>query len=153
MLLAWLTNNYWMTNFQADQGGELRFRFWLLPGARRLLGAAAQDALTYTRPLAAHLYAGCGEVRQSSGTLLETELGALILTRLERTNEGGVALTLLNPENIAANATIRSARVRLGRAWRTSLSGERQGEVAFANGEIRLPVGARAWTALEIEPG
>ena len=60
MLLAWLTNNYWMTNFQADQGGRLRFRFSLIPGAARPLGEGIRDALTYVRPLAAHVYAGRG---------------------------------------------------------------------------------------------
>ena len=45
MLLAWLTNNYWSTNFQADQGGRIRFRFWLLPSPSRLPGESVAEAL------------------------------------------------------------------------------------------------------------
>ena len=58
MLLAWLTNNYWMTNFQADQGGRLRFRFALLPaeataatakGSRMPSPMFARSPLTFMR--------------------------------------------------------------------------------------------------------
>ena len=66
-LLAWLTNNYWSTNFQADQGAEIRFRFWLLPSRKQALGASVQGALARVQPLAAHLYAERGPVRQRSG--------------------------------------------------------------------------------------
>ena len=102
LLLAWLTNNYWMTNFQADQGGRIRFRFFLLPSPTRSLGASAQAALAYARPPAAHLYAGRGELRHAAAALLTPDLGPLLLTRLEPDGDG-VALTLLNPEDRAVD--------------------------------------------------
>ena len=150
-LIAWLTNNYWMTNFQADQGGRLRFRFWLVPGRARPLGEAVQDALSHCRPLAAHVFAGRGDVRQKAGTLLDTDFGPLILTRLEAAGRG-IALTLLNPEDRPIDAVIRAGSFRPARAWRTSLDGERQDEIKVDGGEVRLPVAARAWTRLELDP-
>jgi hypothetical protein len=151
MLLAWLANNYWMTNFVADQGGRLRFRFWLLPGERRPLGVAAQEAVTYAHPPAAHVYAERGPVREASATLLRTDLGPLLLTRLEQ--EGtGVALTLLNPGAEASEARIGAGLIRPGRARRTSLSGEPLGDLPIAGGEVRVPVGPRAWTRVVIQP-
>jgi hypothetical protein len=149
-LIAWLTNNYWMTNFQADQGGRLRFRFWLVPGRARALGDSVQDALSHSRPLAAHVFAGRGEVRQAAGTLLRTDFGPLILTRLEAAGQG-IALTLLNPEDRPVDAVIRAGSFRPTRAWRTSLDGERQDELRVDGGEVRQPVAARAWTRLELD--
>jgi alpha-mannosidase len=150
-LIAWLTNNYWMTNFQADQGGRLRFRFHLIPGAARLLGNAVRDAIAYAKPLAAHVFAGRGPERETAGTLLATDLGGLILSRLEPSGDHGVAMTLLNPEGIAIDATIGAGIFRPARAWRTSLSGGRLEDVPCKNGEVRLTVTPRAWTRVIIE--
>ena len=107
MLLAWLTNNYWMTNFQADQGGLIRFRFSIMPGATRALGASIREALARARPLVAHVYAGRGSVQAETSTLIESDLGPLMLTAMEPA-DGGFALTLLNPEDAECQATVRS---------------------------------------------
>jgi hypothetical protein len=150
-LIAWLTNNYWMTNFQADQGGRLRFRFWLLPGPARSLGASANTALSYACPPAAHVYAGRGEVRRAAGALLDIDAGRLLVTRVEP--EGaGVALTFLNPENDAADATIRPATLIPARARRTTLAGDPLEALPLSKGAVRVPVAARAWTRVVVEP-
>ncbi len=145
VLLAWLTNNYWMTNFQADQGGQLRFRLTLLPGPRRDLGAAAQDAVTYADPPAVHVYAERGPVRAAAGTLLAADMGPLLLTRLERDGDG-VALTLLNTADAAAVARFGPGLLRPQTATRTSLAGEALETLAVAGGAVSVEVGPRAWT-------
>ena len=150
MLLAWLTNNYWMTNFQADQGGRLRFRFWLLPRPARALGEAANEALAYARPPAAHVYAGRGAVRRTAGSLLAAELGPVLLTRLEPSGSG-VALTLLNPEDKPAETSIGPGMLRPTRATRTDLAGAPLEELACKDGTFRLTVAPRAWTRVLVE--
>jgi hypothetical protein len=107
--------------------------------------------LSHCRPLAAHVFAGRGEVRQAAGTLLRTDFGPLILTRLEAAGRG-IALTLLNPEDRPIDAVIRAGSFRPARARRTSLDGERQDELRVDEGEVRLTVAARAWTRLELDP-
>jgi hypothetical protein len=144
MLLAWLTNNYWNTNFQADQGGRMQFRFFVVPHAARPLGESARDALAAMSPPIPHLYAGRGEVRAASGTLVEPDLGPLLLTGLEPAGEG-IALTLLNPEDRAATATIRPGAFRPTRSERTSLSGEMLGAVPCTGGTATVAVPPRAW--------
>ncbi|MBZ9938688.1 hypothetical protein LB518_20495 [Mesorhizobium sp. BR1-1-16] len=151
VLNAWLTNNYWSTNFQADQGGRISFRFTLLPGAGRALGAAVQSALGHAQPLAAHVYAERGPLTSERGQLLDIDAGPLMLTRLEPA-DGGVALTLLNPEDHAVEAIIRAGLVTPASARRTSLSGEGIEDVAVVGGEVRVSVGPRAWTRVVIEP-
>jgi alpha-mannosidase len=147
-LLAWLTNNYWSTNFQADQGGQIRFRFWLLPSERRELGISAQGALARLQPPAAHLYAERGPVRQEAASLLQTDFGSLLLTRIEP-EDGGVALTLLNPGDQPVEAKIGAGVMKPAKASRTTLSGEPL-ETLRVEGGIKLHVAARAWTRVAI---
>ncbi len=150
MLLAWLTNNYWMTNFQADQGGRIRHRFAVIPAAARPLGASAREALAHARPLAAHVFAERGTSKLTSGTLLDADLGNLILTRIENTGSG-VALTLLNPDDADGEAKVGAGTVTPTRAWIASLSGERREEIAVAGGAFGVHVPARAWLRVEVE--
>ena len=150
-LIAWLTNNYWSTNFQADQGGQTRFRFWVMPGARQSLGASAQAALARTQPLATHLYAERGPMRQAAGSLLTTQLGEVMLTRMEA--EGtGVALTLLNPSDEAVEIRIGSGALAVKRAASTSLAGEAGETIGVASGAIDVKLAARAWTRVAVYP-
>ena len=150
-LMAWLTNNYWMTNFVADQGGRLRFRFWLLPGKRQGIDVAAQTALSYAHPPAAHVYAGRGPVRREAASLLKPELDGLVLTRLERDGDG-IALTLLNPGDTAKEARFGAGVLAPTKARRTSLSGEAGEPLAVEGGIVRVPVGPRAWTRVVMTP-
>jgi len=143
-LLAWLTNNYWSTNFQADQMGELRFRFWLLPGAARPLGQAAQAAVARAQPLAAHLFAERGPIRAEAETLIKADLGDLLLTRIEPDGEG-IALTLLNPSNEAVEGRIGAGSFVPRRAVRTTLAGEDKGALPVGP-DVKVTVAPREWT-------
>ncbi|WDR04335.1 hypothetical protein PSQ19_15385 [Devosia algicola] len=148
-LLAWLTNNYWSTNFQADQSGKLRFRFTLLPAPKQALGASIQGALAHTRPLATHVYAERGAVKQAAASLLTTDLGPLVLTRLE-TDGAGVAMSLLNPGDETIEAKIGSGLLKLASAARTSLAGETLETLSCSEGTARFTVGPRAWTRIRL---
>jgi hypothetical protein len=148
-LVAWLTNNYWSTNFQADQGGQSKYRYTLAPSPRREIGASAQAALAYAQPLASHVYADRGPVRSTAGSLLDLKLAGLLLSRLETAGDG-VALTLLNPGDDAVEAAIGPGRFKPSSASRTSLSGDKPEGLAVTAGEVRLTVAPRAWTRIEL---
>jgi len=150
--IAWLTNNYWSTNFQADQGAQIRFRFWLLAGEKQPLGTAVQGALARVQPLAGHLYAGRGPVRHEAGSLLRAELGEVLLTRLEPEGKG-VAMTLLNPSDKAVEVKLGAGELRPARANRTSLSGEAGESLPVRDGEVQVSVAPRAWTRVAVYPG
>ena len=150
-LIAWLTNNYWSTNFQADQGGEIHFRFTLLPSPKQDLGKSVQGALARVHPLAAHLFAERGPVRNEAASLLATNLGPLLLTRLEAEGSG-VALTLLNPSDEAVDARIGSGTLKLAKANRTTLAGTSLEVLTCSNGEVKATVAPRAWTRVAVYP-
>ena len=148
VLLAWLTNNYWMTNFQADQAGRLRFRFWLLPNPARPLGESVKAALPYAHPLGAHLYAERGPVKAAATSLLKLDTGTLVLTRVEP-DGAGVALTFLNPGDTEVEARIGAGTFAPKRAARTSLSGERLEDLPVGDG-VKVRVAPRAWTRIAL---
>lgn len=152
VLMAWLTNNYWMTNFQADQGGRLRFQFTLLPGPRRDLAASAQEITTYANPLATHVYAERGPVRNTSGSLLDVELGTLLLTRVERDGDG-IALTLLNASAASQPVAIGPGLATPTGARRTTLSGETLADLPVSGGRIETSVGSREWARVVVALG
>lgn len=148
-VVAWLTNNYWSTNFQADQGGQTKYRFTLVPSARRNIGASAQAALAHAQPLATHVYAERGPVQSTAGSLLDLQLGGLLLSRVE-TVGNGVALTLLNPGDEAVEAAIGAGLFKPTKASRTSLSGDKPEALAVNGGAVRVTVAPRAWTRIEL---
>lgn len=148
-LVAWLTNNYWSTNFQADQNGTSKYRFTLVPSARRALGTSAQAALAYAQPLAAHVYAGRGPVKGTAASLLQLDLGTALLTRLEAAGDG-VALHLLNPGDEPVEARVGAGSFRPTRANRTSLSGEPGEALSVNNGSTSFTIAPRAWTRIEL---
>lgn len=150
-LIAWLTNNYWNTNFQADQGGRIRFRFFIEPGPVRPLGEAANAALAAMRPPVPHLYGGYGTVNEAAATLIDTDLGPLMLTGLEPAGDG-LRLTLLNPEDDPVSGTIRARSFRPASAERSSLAGEKKGAIACTDGTVKIEVPARAWTQVLLRP-
>ena len=148
-LIAWLTNNYWSTNFQADQSGRLTFRFTLIPHAARPVGEAIRDALGHAQPLAAHVYAGRGPVAAEKGSLLEIEAGPALLAEIEADGDG-VALVLLNPEDRPIEVALGSGSVSIARARRTTLAGDAIEDFAVTTGRVRVPVAARAFTRIVV---
>jgi hypothetical protein len=148
-LVAWLTNNYWSTNFQADQGGQSKYRFTLVPSPRRELGASAQAALSYAQPLAAHVYAERGPVKATAASLLLLDLGSALLTRLE-TDGNGVALTVLNPGDSAVTAKIGAGSFKPSKASRTPLSGGAGETLPVSGGAVSFTVAPRAWTRIAL---
>lgn len=148
-LVAWLTNNYWSTNFQADQGGQSKYRFTLVPSPRRELGASAQAALSYAQPLATHVYAERGPVRSTAASLLSLDLGTALLTRLEA-DGNGVAITVLNPGDAAVEAKVGGGTFKPTRASRTPLSGGAGEALPVAGGSVAFTLAPRAWTRIAL---
>lgn len=140
-LLAWLTNNYWSTNFQADQSGPISAAFTIQFGARRSRAAALQWSHVAALPLATQLcdVGNSGETRLHE-TGLRPELGEVIATAIERISSDEVAFTLLNPGATQARIAFETALPH--RLSRTNL----------ADGELR-EIDSGLFTSDELRPG
>jgi hypothetical protein len=108
---AYLLNNYWHTNYKADQEGELRFRFALRPHGVEPPGALTAFSRELEQPLLV-LPAG----RRPRGAALALEAGAAVqVLSLRPAGEGSAILARV------LNASDEAQDVRAGNGPRTRL--------------------------------
>jgi hypothetical protein len=150
MLVGWLTNNYWDTNFQADQSGEIRQTFRLIPHLAQALETSIQSALPYAVTPQIHWYKDRGPSQHSSAQLLKLELNGVMLTGLEQ-SENEVTLGLLNPTETTKNIVIQAGWLRFQAAQRLDLAGNPGSALTVANGQLQLEIAARAWTGVQLQ--
>jgi hypothetical protein len=149
MLLAWLCNNYWDTNFQADQTGQFRQRFRLIPHAAEGLEASIQKVLPYAVSPHLHWYKDRGPRKHDKASLLKLELGGVMLTGLEGHSER-VQLRLLNPTDSAHVVRVRSGLLSVVAAHHMDLAGNIGEALVLSNAELSLEVAPRAWVGVEL---
>ena len=150
MLVGWLTNNYWDTNFQADQSGPIRQTFRLIPHAAEGLETSIRRALPYAVSPQLHWYKDRGPSRRERAQLLDLELNGVMLTGLEH-DGSGVKLRLLNPTDAPLKVQIRDGWLKLRSAHRANLAGTTGEALPVSNGELQFEIEARAWTGVSLE--
>ncbi len=150
MLVAWLTNNYWDTNFQADQSGQIRQTFRLIPHAAEWLETSIQSALTYVVSPQLYWYKHRGSRQHERAQLLDLELNGVMLTGLEH-GGSGVQLRLLNPTDAPRTIQIRDGWLKLRAAHRANLAGTTGQALSITNGKLQFEIEARAWTGVLLE--
>ena len=96
-----------------------------------------------------HLYAERGPVKAATGSLLDIDLGPLLLTRFEREGDG-VALTLPNTGAEKQAVAIGPGLLAPATARRTKLSGEAVADLAVKAGKVQAEVGPREWTRVVV---
>ena len=147
MLLAWLCNNYWDTNFQADQSGQFRQRFRLIPHRAENLETSIQRVLPYAVSPQLHWYKVRGPSQHNTAQLLNLELNGVMLTKLEQNNQG-VTLHLLNPSDTSKQIVIRDGWLKFHTARRVDLAGNPGEALSISNTTVQLELAPRAWTGV-----
>lgn len=121
MLLGWVTNNYWETNFRAHQPGMVEVRYRLLPHAGPFNEASAhrfgQEAVF--PPLIHHLQEppATNVSLPTSGSLLKLP-GPPVLTLHVWPHDEAVYIRLLNASDEAVTTTVESGALRIVSATR-----------------------------------
>ncbi len=154
MLLGWVTNNYWETNFRAHQPGMVGARYRLLPHAGGFNEAAAHrvglDAASPT--LVHHLFEPPveGTPLPPTGSLLALP-EAPVLT-LHIWSEGdAVFLRLLNASDEHTTATVGSSALRLENAASCDILGASPADLTVEDGAVAIPMGPRALATLRMQ--
>ncbi len=157
MLLGWVTNNYWETNFRAHQPGMVYARYRLQPyggnfdeGRAHRLGLEAAQA----SPLVQHL----GEVPAQpttlpvNGTLLHLPDAPILPLHVKAANDGsGIIVRLLNASGQPQTATIRSGLLRIAQAHQCDLLENRQADLALKDGAVEIEISARRVAVVYLE--
>lgn len=165
MLLGWVTNNYWETNFRAHQPGRVHARYRIKPysgGFNELHSHRVGLEAAFAQPLFQHL----GEPEHhppllpEAGSLLrlpeslspDSPILTLHLKAAER--KPGVILRLFNASDQDQPAEIGSGVLRILSARRCDLLENPQESIEVQKGTVTLNVPARRVTTvlLHVEP-
>lgn len=150
LLLAWLTNNYWNTNFKASQPGHLEFRYELRTFDRFDPFQAALWGLESTLPVASHpITKGDGE---TSGSLVHLEGEGVVLLQYRKSQtRDGFILRLLNTRAEKAMSKIVIPTDPLSRAFRTNALEEELAQLTLGNPKNQLEIELEARSIADLK--
>jgi hypothetical protein len=153
MLLGWVTNTYWETNFRAHQPGMVTARYRVQPyeGAFNE-GRAHQfglDAL-HDAPLLQHLGEPSDQTPwPASGTLLSLPQPPVLTLHL-KPNAEGVLLRLLNASDAVQRATVGSGLLKIATADRCDLFEQPAAGLAVDAGAVTLELAPRQVVTIQL---
>ncbi len=104
-IYSYVMNNYWHTNYKADQEGVVTLRYFLKPHA----GYRPQDAVRFGRECREELIAVAGDPSQPAvASLFHVEPENVLVSSVRPEDDGSTFLVqLYNPTNEAAKISIR----------------------------------------------
>jgi hypothetical protein len=162
MLLGWVTNNYWETNFRAHQPGRVQARYRIRPyrgGFNEVQAHRFGLEAAYAQPLFQHL----GEPERhppllpEAGSLLrlpeslspDSAILTLHVKAAER--QPGVIVRLFNASNQDQPAEIGSGLLHILSAQWCDLLEKTQGSIDVQNGTVTLNLPARRIMAVLLQ--
>ncbi len=156
LVLGWVTNNYWETNFRASQPGEVQASYWLLPYAGPFSEAAAHRFGAEAMIPVAFQHLGeppvAGGRLPRRGTLLQLPAPPVLVLRLKPAATGeGVAVRLLNASDSPATARIGSALLTIRAAVRCDLVERPQAPLPVVAGAVVLDLPPRGLAVLHLD--
>lgn len=164
MLLGWVTNNYWETNFRAHQAGGVHARYRVYPHAGGFDPLAAYrrgQETSFSQPLVQHM----GEplekaVYSGTGSLLalpeqNDPAGGVITLHINPAKKGtGLAARLYNTSDTFQAARISSDLLHITAAQQCDLFEEPLTELPVTNGQVvvNVPPHRFAYVKLQVTP-
>ena len=155
LIMSWLYNNYWTTNFPASAHGPLRFRYRLA-----VLGGGADEATRFgweaASPLRAVFAGGSGaETEPAAGAgFFRVDGEGVFAFDVRPAGTAHAAVVLLWNVTDASQAfalTLNLPEVRLSGAWVCDAHGQAVRALEISGQSARGSIGARATMRLRIE--
>lgn len=127
---SYAMNNYWYTNYKADQAGVVHFRYALRP--HRMMNATDMEkaASEFTQPLLASPVKTDAEFKNG---LFELTGGRIVVTSVTPKEDGSYIIRLFNPEPCVEETTIQWGVLQPAEMIQMST-----GEQIARDGRIRL---------------
>jgi alpha-mannosidase len=149
MLLGWVTNTYWETNFRAHQPGLVYAHYTLQPYAGGFDEARAHRfglEAANARPLMQHFGETPAEptTLPASGSLLELPGGSVLPIHVKAAEDGsGIIVRLLNASEQAQTATLGSGLLKIAQAKLCDLLENQQRNLSVNDGKVSIDIPAR----------
>jgi hypothetical protein len=154
MLLGWVTNNYWETNFPGAQPGVVAARYTILPYAGEFDEARAHRFAAesgHSRPVIQHLgEPPAPELFPASGTLLHLPQPPILTLSLRAFDEGSTLLTLFNASDEIQSTTVTSGLAKINTAIRCDLFGNPLETLPVNDGALEISIAPRRTLTLTI---
>lgn len=160
LLLGWVTNNYWETNFRAHQPGAVSARYRILPYAGAFNEARAHRfGLEAMHPLP--LFQHMGEPPAESpalpeeGALLRLPEPPVFVAHIQPADDdaGGLLIRLQNASDTPQTARIESGLLTIASAHRCDLLGSVTGALTVSDGGVSVDVPARRIAVVRLHIG
>jgi hypothetical protein len=143
-IFSWLMTNYWGTNFAPQQGGDFTFRYSLVsapsldPAQLTRLGDEAVTPLEIDQVGSA---TAPGKLPSEAASLLEVDNPAIAVATWKLAEDGkGSILRLQEIAGQSQSVDIRSAYLKMSRAWRCSLLEDDLREITTGVHDFRIDV-------------
>lgn len=153
MLLAWLTNNYWETNFRAHQPGFITARYRIQP-RRGPFDEAAAHRFGLEAVHAAPLWQQMGEPSDSrafpsQGSLLHLPDGPVQVLNMQLAPDGaGLVVRLHNVGDAPHTAILSSGLLRIAKAQACDLFAAPEEDLPVHDGAVSIQVPTRRMAAV-----
>jgi alpha-mannosidase len=147
LLLGWVTNNYWETNFPGNQPGVVTARYSIMPyeggfNESRAHKFAAESE--HTRPTVQHLGETPNrEALPASGTLLQLPQLPVCVLSLRAIQGKGILLILLNASDDQTTACISSGVVKIQSMQLCDVFGNYLEQLVVKDGAVEVLMKAR----------
>lgn len=155
MLLGWVTNNYWETNFPGSQPGTVTARYSILPYAGDFNESRAHQFAAETehaRPVLQHMGESAAEcLLPSSGTLLNLPQPPIQTLSMRRSADHGILVTLMNSSDYSLTTVLASGLLKIRSASICDLFGNRIENLRVDNGKLEVSITARRIITLFLE--
>ncbi|MFB6218132.1 MAG: hypothetical protein ABEH77_02970 [Halobacteriaceae archaeon] len=169
LLLGWVTNNYWETNFRASQPGRVRARYHLRPHGGFKEAAAHRHGLAaaHADPLVATLAEPADGALPRSGSLLDLPDPPVLVLQVRPADApapgdrfldadaggDGLCVLLKNASDDPREATVGSGLLRVDTAERTGVLGGTGEPLGVADGTAAVELDPRetAMVVLRVE--
>ncbi|OQP63914.1 glycoside hydrolase [Niastella vici] len=128
---SYIMNNYWHTNYKADQDGVSSYRYCLKPHGMFSNSETEKAAIVFSAPLQGWLVK---EEAALPGSLFELSNARIVVTSVTPLKEGGYTIRLFNPEPAAEQTNFRWGKLRP-----SQLINSQNGKIMAAGDSIMLP--------------
>ena len=153
-LYAYVMNNYWYTNYQPGQGGELAFRFSITSDAKADVVQSARFGWAASNPLISVETQAQADrpLPSGSSSLVQIDQSNVLLVGMKRAESGaGLVLRLWEIAGQPTTVQVRLSRVPFEKATACSLVEVRQNPLEVQDGSVRVPIRASGVATVLLE--
>jgi alpha-mannosidase len=149
LLLAWPMNNYWETNFRANQPGEVEFRYSFASHGAFDPARAVQEGQDTWNPPVTHLVMDDGQPR--GGRFLDVQGDSVVVLHAKPADDGqGLIVRLINLGAGTTQARISLPGRTIAGAWVCNTLEENRDELEIAGGAAACELPPRQVTTVRL---